>query len=95
MYCLKCKKQTDTNNITDVISKNGMKMKQGYCNICGIKKSTFVKGVKSGGSYLNNTINSLPFELHLPGHSFTGPGTKLNMRLNSDDTRSSIMEQTY
>ena len=86
MYCLKCKGQTDTINVTDVISKNDRKMKQGYYIKCGTKKSTFPKEVKNGGSYLNKTINNLPFELHLPGHSFTGPGTKLNIRLNPDDT---------
>ena len=31
-------------------------------------------------------INSLPVEMHLPGHNFTGPGTKLNKRLNPDLT---------
>ena len=29
-------------------------------------------------------MNNLPFELHLPGHHFTGPGTKLYKRLNPD-----------
>ena len=31
-------------------------------------------------------INSLPVEMHLLGHNFTGPGTKLNKRLNKDLT---------
>ena len=31
-------------------------------------------------------VNKLPFELHLPGHSFTGPGTKLYKRLNANGT---------
>ena len=35
---------------------------------------------------MNNLINNLPFEAHLPGHNFTGPGTKLNRRLNEDLT---------
>jgi len=35
---------------------------------------------------LNDTINSLPFEMHLPGPNFTGPGTKLNKCLNPDMT---------
>ena len=35
---------------------------------------------------MNDTINSLPIEIHLPGHNFTGPGTKLNKRLNPDLT---------
>jgi hypothetical protein len=27
-----------------------------------------------------------PGEMHLPGHSFTGPGTRLDLRLNPDGT---------
>ena len=38
------------------------------------------------GSFLNSLVNKLPFEMHLPGHNFTGPGTKLNKRLNPDGT---------
>ena len=35
---------------------------------------------------LNKFINNLPVEIHPPGHNFTGPGTKLNKRLNPDLT---------
>ena len=28
----------------------------------------------------------MPFEMHLPGHNFTGPGTNLKKRLNPDLT---------
>ena len=31
-------------------------------------------------------MDKLPFEMHLPGHNFTGPGTKLNKRLNPNET---------
>ena len=52
------------------------------------KKNTtqFVKKVTAGGSFLNTLVNKLPFEMHLPGHNFTGPGTKLYKRLNPDGT---------
>lgn len=30
---------------------------------------------------LNSTINNLPFELHIPGYQYCGPGTKLEERL--------------
>lgn len=40
---------------------------------------------KSGGSLLDNLINKLPFELHVPGYEFCGPGTKLNKRLERGD----------
>lgn len=36
----------------------------------------------SGSGILNSAINSLPFELHLPGYQFCGPGTKLKERLS-------------
>jgi len=45
------------------------------------KKSKFIKSQQAKG-LLNNAINNLPFQMHLPGHSFTGPGTKRDKRLN-------------
>lgn len=36
-------------------------------------------------SFLNTAINKLPFELHLPGYSYCGPGTKLSERLARGD----------
>ena len=36
--------------------------------------------------FISDIINSLPFEMHMPGHNCTGPGTKLNKRLNADMT---------
>ena len=49
-------------------------------------KSQFVKKGAGGGSFLNTLVNKLSFEMHLPGHNFTGPGTKLYKRLNPDGT---------
>ena len=60
-------------------------MKRGTCVICGTTKTQFIKTQK-GGSLLNKAINNLPFEMHLPGHNFTGPGTKLKKRFNPDLT---------
>ena len=31
MYCVKCKKATDTSNVQYVVSKNGRNMKRGTC----------------------------------------------------------------
>lgn len=39
----------------------------------------------SGEGFLNKMINKLPIEAHLPGHRFTGPGTKLEKRLDKND----------
>ena len=88
MYCVKCKRVTETDDLQDAVSKNGRNMKRGKCVVCGVTKTQFVKGAAApkGGSMLNKVINKLPFELHLPGHNFTGPGTNLKKRLNPDLT---------
>ena len=36
-------------------------------------RTQFVKRVATGGSFLNILVNKFPFEMHLPGHNFTGP----------------------
>lgn len=38
-----------------------------------------------GGGLVNSIINNLPFELHLPGYNYCGPGTKLQKRLLRGD----------
>ena len=78
MYCVKCKKATDTSNVQFTVSKNKRNMKRGTCVVCGTPKTQFIKAQK-GGSLLNEFINNLPVEMHLPG-------TKLKKRLNPDLT---------
>lgn len=38
-----------------------------------------------GGSVVDKIINNLPFELHLPGYQYCGPGTKVRERLDRGD----------
>lgn len=38
-----------------------------------------------GGGLVNSIINNLPFELHLPGYNYCGPGTRLRKRLLRGD----------
>lgn len=38
-----------------------------------------------GSGLVNNLIDKLPFELHIPTYSFCGPGTKLKTRLDRGD----------
>lgn len=38
-----------------------------------------------GEGLVNNIINKLPIELHLPGYNYCGPGTKLQKRLARGD----------
>lgn len=38
-----------------------------------------------GRGLVNSTINNLPFEAHLPGYQYCGPGTKLTKRISRGD----------
>ena len=82
MYCLKCLRVTETENIATATSKNGRLMRRGQCVACGKTKTKFFKRDATGGRFLNTLVDKLPFEMHLPGDNFTGPGTKLCKRLN-------------
>ena len=61
-------------------------MRRGQCVTCGKTKTPFIKRDATGGSFLNILMNKLPFEMHLPGHNFTGSGTKVYKRFNPDET---------
>ena len=82
MYCLKCRRVTETENVTTATSKNGRLMHHLRKTKTQFRKK---KGV-AGASFLNTLMNKLPLEMHLPEHSFSGPGTKLYKRLNPDGT---------
>ena len=90
MYCSKCRRITGTEDITTAASKNGRPMRRSQCIACGKTKIQFVKRGAAGGSFLNTLVNKLPFEMHFPGHNFTGSGTKLYKALNSDGPLSKI-----
>lgn len=45
-----------------------------------------IRKVHKGRGLLNSLINKLPFELHLPGYQYCGPGTKLEKRLARGDS---------
>lgn len=52
------------------------------------KKKTKTKKKKkksTGKGVINSLINKLPFEMHLPGYQYCGPGTKLDKRLARND----------
>jgi len=70
-------------------------MISGKCAVCGRTKTQFVS-LQKGGDLVSslNTVTSgikllwaqFPGEFHMAGHSFTGPGTRLDQRLNPDLT---------
>ena len=46
MYCVKCKRKTETNNEQLTTTSNNRQMKKGKCAICGTTKTQFVKSEK-------------------------------------------------
>ena len=92
MYCVKCKRKTESSNIIEVLSKNNRKMIKSTCLSCGGKKSSFIK---TGKGIFNHLIGKIG-ELHLPAnegeyvpggsfnnqknYSYCGPGTKYEQR---------------
>jgi hypothetical protein len=97
LYCFKCKSKTESENNERVKTSNGKWRIISNCCICGCKKSSFVKEtVRLEAKPLQNTVqfeggDLIDYlgekfgEIHLPGHNFTGPGTKLAERLERGD----------
>jgi len=46
-----------------------------------IQQDLLPKPVKSGSGLINNIIDNMPFEAHLPGMQYAGPGTNLDLKL--------------
>ena len=91
IYCLKCKAHTLNVDEQESLTKNNRRVIKAKCSVCGKYKSRFLKSNKSGGDIVSSLISKIPFELHLrtltgKKYSFCGPNTKLDERLNSDDT---------
>ena len=50
------------------------------------------KSKKTGRGIINSIINRLPFEAHVPGYQFCGPGTKLKKRLERGDKGVNLLD---
>ncbi len=90
LYCVKCKTRTGTNDLTTIVTKNNRHAATGTCVICNTKKFRFIK--KSGCDIAKKLARfpgfpwaKYPGEKHLPGYSYCGPGTRLDIRLNEND----------
>ena len=57
------------------------------------KNSISQRKIVGGKGLLNTLINKLPFELHLPGYQYCGPGTKLQNRLARGDQGINLLDQ--
>ena len=90
MYCVKCKKKTESKNVAEVRN-----MRKATCDVCGSKKSTFIAIGKGIGDTIIKAIGKVG-ELHLPAtkgeyvpngsfnnlqkYSYCGPGTRYEQR---------------
>jgi len=91
LYCVRCKRKTESTDIRSIVSRNKRRLLRGKCRSCKSNKSQFVKKQQTGGDFssmLNNVTSGikLPWtkfkgEMHIPGMNFAGPGTNLNKRL--------------
>lgn len=54
MYCVKCKEFTETSDLENKTTANGREMLQGRCNVCGTKKTKFVKSNYLGKGFGGN-----------------------------------------
>jgi Phospholipase A2-like domain/Domain of unknown function (DUF5679) len=92
IYCLKCKAYTSNVDEYALTTKNNKQIIKAKCSVCGKNKSQFIKSTKKlGGDIVSSLISKIPIEFHLRSltgkkYSFCGPNTKLEERLNEDDT---------
>ena len=64
MYCVKCKRKTETKDVRNVVSKNNRLMLRGVCVVCGTTKTQFVKAPQGGD--LVSSLNSITSNIKLP-----------------------------
>ena len=57
-YCLKCKANTDNIDPKIFKTKNNRLLMQSKCNVCGTKKSRFIKKQDAKGSLSNLEIKT-------------------------------------
>src|SRR5579872_226549 len=71
MYCLKCKKKTESINIQEQITSNKRNRLTALCKLCGTKKSQFISKQQVGHGVFNDILSKLGStvgELHLPAN---------------------------
>jgi len=73
IYCVKCKKRTNTNNMTTIITKNNRTALTGQCEICLIKKFKFVSPQKKNTDVTSQQISQNYQDSH--GENILGKNT--------------------
>ena len=86
IYCVRCKRKTDTINIVEKISKNNKPYISGLCSDCNGKKSQFISPKKGGD--IHSLIGKLPRPpggFTAPGYKYLGPYNDLDNQLEYND----------
>ena len=68
LFCLKCRKITDSKNPKVARTKNGKIMLLSKCAVCDSKKSKFIKEQEASG-----LLSNLGIKIHLSKISLVGP----------------------
>ena len=58
-YCLKCKKDTESVDLKMLKTKNGRLMLLSKCDVCGSKKSKFIKEQEAKGLFIKGPLSKV------------------------------------
>ena len=89
MYCLRCRKKTSTDGITESQTTNKRWIKKGVCTLCYGKKCQFIVPPVDGGNIdIHSIIGKMPRPKKgfvLSNHKYTGPYNPLHEQLDEND----------
>ena len=68
MYCVKCKRKTESIDVVEIKTKNNRKILKSVCSICSGKKTSFIANAARGSGLGDTIIKAIGKlgELHLP-----------------------------
>lgn len=92
-YCVKCKKNTDTLNLSYSVTKNKRPLLKGVCKLCGKNKTRFISAedAKKGGF-----IFTLPLALAALGAagSLAGGASQIATAVNKKKAADKLLAET-
>lgn len=95
IQCLKCKAKTETKDATENITSNGRLRLAGICEVCGRKKSAFIKKKVGEGIDVHKLIGKLPKPKAgwtPPGYKYMGPYNPLDKQLQYDPATGEVLK---
>ena len=87
IYCVKCKRKTNTNNITNNVDRRGRPRVAGNCSVCNTTKYQYIKKylINAKGIDVHSLIGKLPRPKKgfvLPGYRYCGPYNPLDEQID-------------